>query len=312
MDRDLQKLKQLSANDFPLPIRLFNERLKTRHPIEAIEKECSDIIRQYRELHGITKPISLKWLCKILNIEITGKIPTKTHKSQYYQSWVQPFRSDIVEGKLLLKNGTPHINLPYGLHLDLARFVVAHEIGHWILYKHLIEKSPSILQRGSTPEEEYLACYAARRLLIPDSSFYEPASSNKSLSYKCILATGRARVTLYTATLRFGDYDICSTKIDTAILWKINPSISKDKPVFHRLTPQWFCSREKFIPVGKCRARENSIIEEMAKDSSKACYGNRIEKVDIGELNGEFNVDAYSWGSIKDGTRLVLSIFEET
>ncbi len=309
IDKELYRISRLGLQEFSLPIRRFTKSVGASHPIEAVEIETTNIIKKYRKKYGFTIPISLKWICDFLDIEVIGKVPEKTHKTPYYSSYARNRTLDFIQGQLFIKNGKPYIKLPTKLDLNLARVVVAHEVGHWIISRKQFENSHNALRRGSSLEEEYLSDYAARRLLIPDATFYSPLDQNENLSFRCMLASRRARATLYSATIRLGDKDIWSSKITCAILWHINPKSLENSSNADRLTPQWFCGSNEFIPVGKCRARNNSLIADLAGYTSDPCFGNRIEEVNIGELKGQFNVSAFAWGSMKRGTRLVLSIF---
>ncbi len=96
-----------------------------------------------------------------------------------------------------------------------------------------------------------------------------------------------------------------------AILWKLNPSVPSKSALAERLTPAWRLCPGAFIPIGKCKARKDSLIAELARATGSSSDV-RIENVKIGSLEGVFRVHGFAWGSIAGGTRLILSIFETT
>lgn len=179
-----------------------------------------------------------------------------------------------------------------------------------------------MLLLGATQEEEALAEYAARLLLLPygpetpkigmavkglDSEAEEPVAV-PSLAGRCVATAGRARVTLHAVILRLTDPDYGVKGVQAAILWRLNPRVPADAPIEERLTPQWFASDGAFIPVGRCRARPGSLVAEVAGMGDERASGIRSEEVDIGSLKGRLTVDAFAWGSVRAGTRLVLFI----
>jgi len=85
------------------------------------------------------------------------------------------------------------------------------------------------------------------------------------------------------------------------------PAVAGDHVgIERRLTPQWFECPGAFIPVGKCCARAGSLVAHLAAEADNVVAGNRVEDVQIGTLVGRFRVDAFAWGSLRTGTRLVL------
>jgi len=78
---------------------------------------------------------------------------------------------------------------------------------------------------------------------------------------------------------------------------------------WQRLTPHWHLSNA-FIPIGKCSARSGSLVADLAEKDIPT-QGSRFEEVSIGGLVGKSIVDAFAWGTLSSGTRLVLSIFRD-
>jgi hypothetical protein len=119
------------------------------------------------------------------------------------------------------------------------------------------------------------------------------------------------RVTLHSAVTRFGDPDVTSPRVLGAILWRMNPEVSTIEPIHARLTPQWHLCPGAFIPVRRCKARMGSLVADLAGTGNAAVGESRLEDVAIGTFTGCFRADAFAWGSVIDGTRIVLSLFIE-
>ena len=164
------------------------------------------------------------------------------------------------------------------------------------------------LRLGSSPAEEALAEYAARMLLIPSGCYETTAEAN--LAEFAIAQASRWRVTIHCFVERLGDPDVASTSIAGAILWRMRPDVAASEPLHARLTPQWHLCRDAFIPIRKCKARPGSLVAHLAAVEASAAMSGR-EDVNIGSFAGHFRVDAFAWGSVDDGTRLILSIFRD-
>ncbi|HEY6352248.1 MAG TPA: ImmA/IrrE family metallo-endopeptidase [Candidatus Angelobacter sp.] len=209
-------------------------------------------------------------------------------------------------GKLYVHDSQVTIRVPEEIAFETARISVAHEIGHVLIHRRGNDFDHATIRLPSSPEEEALAEYAARLLLLPVGVFQPPLGVN--LAQYAVEQAGTAKVTVHSAVSRLGDPDIFVPGIIGAILWRINPNIPESHPVSSRLTPQWHLCPGHFVPVKRCKARAGSLIARVA-DSPSAVSLSAIETVSIGTFVGTFRVDAFGWGSIPQGTRLALAIF---
>ncbi|MBI4190782.1 MAG: ImmA/IrrE family metallo-endopeptidase [Betaproteobacteria bacterium] len=200
------------------------------------------------------------------------------------------------------------IRIPATLDTALARVSVAHELSHVLIHTRESSLDLATIRMTSTPEEEAVAEYGARLLLLPRIPLGEVPESARSLAEYCVAVAGFARITVHSAVLRLADPDISERGIRAAVLWRLNPRVQEDAPVALRLSPQWFAARGVFVPIGKCHARQDSLVADLAAASDSPVAGSRIEDVSIGTLVGRFRVDAFAWGSLTAGTRLVLFV----
>jgi hypothetical protein len=251
-------------------------------------------------------PITVEKLCDISGATLTGARP-KARNSNAYATHSQPSRRGHT-GKLCFYETKVSIKIPDDVDYLAARISVAHELGHLLIHRRGSGYDEATIRLGSSPEEEALAEYAARLLLIP-STLYSPAQK-ANLAEFAISQASRMRVTLHSVVLRLGDPDVSSAGVRGAILWRIYPSVPSSEPLHARLTPQWHLCPDAFIPIRKCTARQGSLVAQVAAAQASVAKS-ELEDVNIGSFVGQFRNDAFAWGSVEDGTRLVLTIFRE-
>jgi len=203
-------------------------------------------------------------------------------------------------------DGQPCIQIPAGVPDHRARVAVAHELGHVLIHKRGSSYDDVTIRLAASDREEAVAEYAARLLLLPTRQI-----ERENLAERAVRQANEARVTVHAAASRLGDPDMRCEFVRGAILWKLNPSVPSKSALAERLTPAWRLCPGAFIPIGKCKARKDSLIAELARATGSSSDV-RIENVKIGSLEGVFRVHGFAWGSIAGGTRLILSIFETT
>ncbi len=190
-----------------------------------------------------------------------------------------------------------------------ARLSVAHELGHYLIHKRESGPDKASLRLGSTREEEAIAEYAARLLLLPNGLSPSTGKMYPSQAAMCIAEAGLAKVTIHAATARLADPDQPRVGIRGAILWRLNAAVPHSAPIEHRLTPHWHLCPGAFVPIRRCRARAGSLVASLAAKGPNSAFDSREEEIKIGTLKGHYTVDAFAWGSVRAGTRLVLSMF---
>jgi hypothetical protein len=198
------------------------------------------------------------------------------------------------------------IRVPEEIDFETARISVAHEIGHILIHQRGTELDHATIRLSSTSEEEALAEYGGRLLLLPTTIFQPPLGVN--LAQYAVEQAGVARVTVHSAVSRLGDPDILVPGLQGAILWRINPQVPASHPISTRLTPQWHLCPGAFVPVRRSKARPGCLVAQIA-EAPGPISASSVETVSIGTFVGVFRVDAFAWGAISQGTRLVLSVF---
>jgi hypothetical protein len=252
-------------------------------------------------------PITVERLCEICGATLTGIRPKPRNATVYsIDSWESRLGHT---GTLSFDNSQVSIKIPEGVDYLTARLSVAHELGHLLIHKRGGSYDEATFRLGSSPEEETLAEYAARLLLIP-SCLCSPDPETNLAEY-AITQANRMRVTIHSFVARLGDPDVAAVAVRGAILWRMHPSVPKSAPLNARLTPQWHLCPDAFIPIRKCKARPGSLVADVAAIEAPTTMS-RLEEVSIGSFVGHFQVDAFAWGSVEDGTRLVLSLFRES
>jgi Zn-dependent peptidase ImmA (M78 family) len=88
-----------------------------------------------------------------------------------------------------------------------ARVSVAHELGHVLVHLRANDFDEATVRMPSSPEEECIAEYRARLLLMPSRAWLEmPMGSN--LAEEAVIRSNIARVTIRSAVARLGDPDV--------------------------------------------------------------------------------------------------------
>jgi Zn-dependent peptidase ImmA (M78 family) len=252
-------------------------------------------------------PIAVEQLCRLCGAELLGTRPF-ARKSDAYSTDDYKTRTGHT-GKVYFRDSKVIVKIPETVGHGTARVSVAHEVAHLLIHRRGDSYDEATIRLPSTPEEEALAEYGARLLLMP-SNLWPPVSSHDNLAEFALILSSQTRVTIHSVVARMGDPDVIPLEIRGAILWRINREISRSHPIAKRLMPQWHLCPGAFVPVRRCTAKTSSLIAELGRASSPVA-GSRVEDVSIGSFTGLFRVDAFGWGSVEEGTRLVLSIFRE-
>jgi hypothetical protein len=143
---------------------------------------------------------------------------------------------------------------------------------------------------------------------MPALLWDEVLKSHNNFAEIVLTAASATAVTVHAAVTRLGDPDVKASGVRGAILWRLNRNADSNGPISQRITPYWHLCPDAFVPIGKCKARLGSLAAQLA-GASKPVSGSQIEDVKIGSFAGTFLVDGHAWGSVDDGTRLVLTIY---
>ncbi len=288
----------------PLALRRFQERWTAANPTSAVQIATAKVLAAYSERFPTASPvIRVARLCDIVGAKLTGIRPA-SRGVPVYSIAESPTRhrghSGLVQFSPL---GRPTIQIPEAIDGYKARVAVAHEIGHILIHQRGDGYDDVTVRLAASDYEEAIAEYAGRLLLLPQRRI-----GNQNLAETAVRWARDAEVTVHAAACRLGDPDQLPDDLRGVILWKLNRRIPDRSAVAERLTPAWHLCPGAFVPIGKCKARADSLVAEMA-DAAGATSGVRTERVQIGSLQGVFRVDAFAWGSVSAGTRLVLAVF---
>ena len=306
-DPDLSALckNEWQTRTVPLAISRFVEECGADRPSSAMKMITDSLMFRYSEgRHLLIEPVSLKRLCDILNVElIKNAYPERRFSNNGFEG-----RTGHT-GRVSFSGSRATIKIPKGVDSRTERVSIAHELGHLLIHSRADGYDKATLRLPSSTAEESLAEYCARLLLIPSSLFASPPA-NSNIAQYVYNQRYLMNVTLHSSMMRLGDPDVTPCGARGAILWQLNPAVSKNEAMSARLTPRWHLCPGSFVPIGKCKARNGSVVAEVASVGSEIGES-KVEDVRIGTFVGTFQIDTYAWNSIKDGTRLVLSIFRE-
>jgi Zn-dependent peptidase ImmA (M78 family) len=308
LDESLRNLVSLegSGSVLPLSVRRFAETLHTPQATRAIRLATDGLLAKYlARFSEPSLPISVEQLCELCGVQLKGARPLGRAGRAY------SIHSNVLRkghtGKTYFGQPQPIITIPAHVDFATARLSVAHELGHILVHSREVGYDEATTRLPSSMEEEGLAEYAARLLLMPISLLSQQGSSN--LAEASITRSSAAHVTVHSSVVRLGDPDMRHVGVRGAILWRLNPQTPRDAPLHQRLTPQWHLCPRAFVPIKRSWARCGSLTANLAAESAPVA-DSKFEEVSIGTFVGSFTVHAFAWGSVRDGTRLVLSVFQ--
>jgi hypothetical protein len=307
LDPQLNESVRAEANGevMPLALRRFQECWESRCSAGAIQRATEAVLAAYRQLFpGASPVIRVSRLCDIIGIRLTGLRPGRIKPS--FAVAESSSRHLGHSGSVRFsRQGMPSIEIPEGVDGYRARVAAAHEIGHVLLHRRGDNYDPVTTRLPTSAQEEAIAEYAARLLLLPSKNV-----EVENLAECAVRWASNAEVTVHAATSRLGDPDQASPRLRGAVLWRLNPRVPGSSSLAERLTPAWHLCPGAFIPIGRCRARVDSVVAELANATAPGSEI-RCEDVRIGSLVGSFRIHAFAWGSESAGTRLVLSVFQQ-
>jgi IrrE N-terminal-like domain len=311
LDSDLAQLgrREIEGTELPIALRRFRNHVGSDSALSAMQQVTHDLLRDCPGTdENSTGRISAGRLCEACGLTLEGA-PGRRSAGRPVYSAIQPDEGrNTHTGVLRLHPERPTIQLPTGLDLARARVTVGHEIGHFLIHRRGAQIDMFTARLPSTREEETLAEYAARLLLLP-AAYRTLASRSSNLMSECMILARSSDVTIHTAAARLADPDTPISGLRGVILWRLNPAVAVEEPVPQRLTPQWHLCAGTFIPIRRCHASRQSLVAELGSMGERMVAGSRVEPVHIGSLRGTFRVDAVAWGSVSRGTRLVLAAF---
>lgn len=293
----LLEQERKAAAELPLPIRRFVQDQNAAGVVEAAVRASGRLLRDYEAAGGaLPGTVRLSKLAELRSVALHGlknvrpTRPLGTTSSQRYRAAITMGGAGRV------------ITIPPGSDRAVARISVAHELGHLLIHSRGMAVDEATIRLGSSPQEETLAEYIGRLLLL--SSKVSPEDEGGGTAKLCFALAGSANVPLAAALARIGDPDQ-NLGIAGAILWELrrDPSLT----LAERLKPSCRLCGAAFIP-DRSHAREGSLTVTAAEgEEERLVMGS--EFVRIGRFVGQFGVQAYAWGSEARGTRKVLSTF---
>lgn len=286
----------------PLALRRFAQSFGLGGPVRTMKVAAERVLTRYFDRGCF--PVRVQQLCEICEVGLVGYRPMSRPGLGYADCDHHARKGPTA--KLFMENSRLLIKIPARVDYATARISVAHELGHSLIHRNDKGFDDVTLRLPTSPEEEALAEYCARMLLMPQWRSSIPRCRN--LAEYAVSQSSQAGVTMHSAVTRLGDPDVSLGDIRGAILWRLNSAASTSYPIHARLSPYWHLCPNSFVPIRRCKARAGSLISLIAAESG-AVSGTNVEDVSIGSFTGVFVVDAFGWGSTDDGTRLVLSIF---
>ncbi len=296
-------------SDLPLGIRRFVEFRGCANVAEAMVNATNSILAEAGDNGFNDPPISVRALCELMKVNLIGDVP-ESHGGKNQILRVAIPRTGYTGLLRLDRNGFPSVLIPEDVDFATARISVAHEIGHLLIHTRDGSIDTATIRMPTNSIEESLAEYGARLLMLP-RKMWEKDRFRQNMAEYCVLQSSVARVTIHSAVARLGDPDLPETHVRGAILWRITQPHHQSHTVYDRLTPFWHLCPGAFVPLKRSKARRGSLVAQLAEELG-AAIGSRIEDVHIGTFCGVFRVDAFAWGSVAEGTRLVLSVFSSS
>jgi hypothetical protein len=290
--------EQKDCKGLPLAIRRFVEQVQATGIVDAALGVTGRLLQEYQDFAGpLGSAVRLTKLAQVKSVVLRG-LNNVSSTGTFDREFRQRYRATISMG-----GGAPVITIPPGSDRAGARISVAHELGHLLIHSRGAELDEATIRLGSSNQEEALAEYLARLLLLSSTIDRTEIASKGIARFGFDLARS-ADVPLSSALARLGDPDQ-DLGIAGVILWELRRD--RRLSVAERLKPySRFCGTA-FIPQ-QSHARDGSLtVTASVGEGERIAVG--VESVRIGGFVGEFKVEAYGWGSEDRGTRKVLSTF---
>lgn len=266
--------------------------------LEALaRKQVDELLSKYIEKTGyLHVPILLQTLASIQDKHVEKIAMTESPR-----------------GRLRKQGKKWVIEVPYHFSKVRRRVEVAHELAHTIFLDDAISDGLFVSSSAENQAEydrelERVCDLAARLILIPEKTLpkLDDLIISSSISKFLIETARRFQVTVPCVAQRlFNDVDYFKRELGIVevIIWNIRRHGQNNSP---RATPHWKLGTH-FIPIGRGNAKKNSVTDDAINLHSCS----RIEKVSIGELEGEFAVDAFAYWKGDYGFRRVLTTFRD-
>jgi hypothetical protein len=295
--------REQGGAELPLALTRFATARGVLHATAAMQMATRELLERITTTSTRDAPISVQSLCRACNVTVKGAEQLSSRRDR---QWIDRPRRSVHTGEIVFEGDTPFIRLPPHIDFSTARISIAHELGHFLIHSTSASRVTSRLPTSG--EEEAVAEYGARLLLMPPKKCQADYSAN--LAEVALCWSQNARTTLHSAVERLGDPDVGLKSLRGAILWRVGENGPNSADLYTRLEPRWHLCESAFVPIGKCKARRQSLVAAAASECSFVT-ASAVEEVRIGTFEGVFRVDVVSWGSISEGTRIVLSIFSE-
>lgn len=312
LDAQLHSLirKERAGAALPLSLRRFAQCVGHAEATAAMQTAAARLLDAYSvdaAAEGVQqRQISVNRLGKVAGANVV--VPSRmAHPRRAYSTGAPKARPSHT-GELVFSGGAPRITVRPGADRLTARVSVAHEIGHLLIHRRADGWDSATVRLPSSSEEEALAEYAARLLLMPGELLAEVEECT-NLAEFVLRVVSAAGVTVHAAVARLGDPDIIDNGVRGAILWRLNSRVGREASVAERLTPHWHLCPGAFVPIGRCAARVGSLAGRLASDGNAPSSGSQIEDVRIGSFAGRFLAQGCSWGTLDECTRLVLTVY---
>lgn len=305
--RGIHAVARLDREGLPYALAEFSAWHGGVRPVEAAALIAQRVLLDLYGKKQVPDVVSVSHLCDLLGIELHGAKPSLSRSTLKRESIDYLKTSVSFDARLRFRDGKPIIEVRTSS-VERARVSVAHEIGHYLILQRGKEVDWVALRSNSSKEEESLAEYIGRLLLVPPMMTARMLGNAVS-SKKIMNLANVARVTLHSAVSRSVDPDQTDKSLKGCILWTIPSTIAEDlEQSAHLFAPRWHVCPDFFIPVKKCHILHELLLHRLV-DGEDDRYGVAEEEVSIGSMKGWFTVDAFAWGSLAKRTRTALSAF---
>jgi hypothetical protein len=297
----------------PFAINAFREWHGVATLAEAAQRVAARALARLPGGGGthINPLVSVTQLCDVLGIVLEGVAPTMSRAGREIEKVdCARYRSEE-RARLSFHDGKAVVRVSErdARSLARARYSVAHEVGHFLIHQRGDTMDWMTLRADTTVEEEALAEYIGRLLLLPkdhvDAFIKLPVTA-----LQCVTLAARAEVSLHAAAARLLDVDATDRGIRGVIFWQMAGRVDSAADIAKAFAPHWHQCPGSFVPVRRCHLRHDSMLARLAHGTGKAQDAAQ-EEVSIGSFKGRFKVSGFAWGSVEKRSRKALSVFTD-
>ena len=189
--------KESNADTLPYVLKRFADSRGMASATAAAQLATKQVLESVSQNGSTMVPVDIDAICKLLVVRLEG-IASSARPAPGYSARPRAPRVGHT-GSIRFEGARPVVTIPDHIDYATARLSVAHEIGHLLVHSRDGKPDQATLRLPSEADEEAIAEYVGRMLLLPPSMWqnYRPSLN---LAEYAVAQSSLARVTVGAPT----------------------------------------------------------------------------------------------------------------